>query len=205
MRLFCIFAILLVACSTEQRRSPARVSGVADVAHVAGTNLSPWAACRFPQLANPAAIRQAQPCPSEALASHVYTADDVGGCWLIRTSDGSQVTRGLFFTAPVRLAYTRSSRIRAFGRGFDMVPTAVIPDSAAMDTSLLASFWEFSPPDSLALVRTTGFGGPVLSFRVRGDSLVGILQYTQDVIRMSVDTATDSVTHLAGRRVRCTR
>lgn len=195
--------VLGVACRSTEPKP--QVTWFTEVPHLSGTNLSPWEACMFPHRANPAAVRRAQPCPPGAAATTVYTEKDLEGCWLITRDDGSPPVRSSYFTAPVRMRAQSSERLRERGvyDGYVVEPLAHIPDSLAMDTSLMTTFWRFSGPDSVSIIRTSGFFGAHLSFRIRVDSLVGILQDFTDVVEMSVDTTTDSVPHLRAQRVRC--
>ena len=198
-----VLALLLQAgCSTPPPRQ--RVEFV-EVTHRKGTNLPAWAACWFPHRANPAAVVRAQPCPSDAQATTAYTAQDLNGCWLLTDADGNPPTRSPFFSAPIRLTTESSPRLRERGLEdtYAVQTLAHIPDRQARDTILLTTYWEFSAPDSVDIIRSTGYSGVHLSFRVRGDSLIGMGQGFWDVIEMSADTAADPVERIRGRRVRC--
>lgn len=185
------------------------LAGCGDRPHVAGTNLPRWAACWFPHRANPAAVRRAQPCPAEAAATTVYTARDIQGCWLVTGADGAPPYDSPFFSGPLRLTDARSAELRRqVGEErevYDVQPLASIPDSMAFDTAMMVTYWRFAAPDSLEIIRSAGFMGLHLSFRVRGDSLVGMGRGFQDEIKMSTDTTTDPVPSFWGRRVACPR
>ena len=205
-------ALLWSGCggpSDRSARAPAaeRVDTVL-LSHIVGTNLPPWAACYFPHLANPYARRRAGLCPPGVQARRVYEPDDLVGCWKILRANSDTI--GLAgFAGPVRLMRGASAKLRERGwsgnglRGVQYM--APIPDAGAMDTAMTVAFWDFAPPDSLTIGTSTGFGGANMTFRVRGDSLVGMLQFGGDVIREGVDTTSDPVERLAGHRVSCSR
>jgi hypothetical protein len=202
--------LLQAACGGRTEQPPAEsveVVEIAEVPHVAGTNLPRWAACWFPHRADPGAVRRAQPCPPEAAATTIYTPRDLEGCWLLTGENGKPPYESAFFSAPIRLAIGNSARLRAWaGRDqeiYPVQPLAHIPDSVALDTALMTSYWSFAAPDSVSIIRTTGFTGLNMSFRVRGDSLVGMGRGFTDVIEMSMDTTPDPVTLIRGRRVPC--
>lgn len=178
-----------------------------EMPHKAGTNLPRWAACWFPHLADPGAVQRAQPCPAESVATTVFTQGDVQGCWLLTGEDGKPPYDSPIFSAPLRLDVEVSPKLRAWNQeragSYAVRPLAHIPDSMSVDTAGLATYWEFAPPDSLAIIRTMGLAGIQMSFRVRGDSLVGMGQGFRDVIEMSIDTTPDPVTSIRGRRVAC--
>ena len=177
------------------------------LAHVVGTNLPPWAACYFPHQANPYARRRAYPCSPDAQATRVYRVSELAGCWRIRESDGGDVDL-VGFTGPLRLMRVPSAKMQKWRwaddglRGIEY--TASIPKARATDTAFTIAYWLFDPPDLLEIGVTTGLTGAGMAFRVRGDSLVGMLRFGGDVIMDSVDTTSDPVERLAGNRVPCT-
>lgn len=202
--------LLFQACGERRGQAPVepleRVEFV-EVPHVAGTNLPRWAACWFPHRANPAAVRRAQPCPAAAAATTVYTPRDVQGCWLLTGGEGRPPYELRIFSGPLRLEVEVSPRLRdwkwADAGKYHVQPLAHIPDSMVVDTAGFATYWEFAPPDSVSIIHTTGLAGMHLSFRVRGDSLVGMGAGFGDVIQMSMDTMPDPVTFIRGQRVAC--
>jgi len=202
--------LLQTGCGERTEQPPAefvQTLEIAGVPHMAGSNLPRWAACWFPHLANPGAARRAQPCPPNAAAITIYTPRDVEGCWLLTGEEGKPPYKQAFFSAPIRLAMENAARLPAWARRdrtvYPVQPLAHIPDSMAIDTALVTSYWSFAAPDSVSIVRSTGFTGLDMSFRVRGDSLVGMGRGFTDVIKMSMDTAPDPVTLIRGRRVPC--
>lgn len=205
-------ALLWTGCKASSPRSTRsstteRVDTVL-LSHIVGTNLPPWAACYFPHRANPYARRRAGACPPEVRATRVYEPDDLVGCWKILRANSDTI--GLAgFAGPVRLMRGPSAKLRERGwsgnglRGVQYM--AAIPPARAMDTAMTVAFWNFAPPDSLTVGTSTGFAGANMSFRVRGDSLVGMLQFGGDFIQTSVDTTSDPAERLAGYRVPCNR
>jgi hypothetical protein len=209
-RTWLIPLLFLASCQQRPGQPPAEAVqfiAIAGVPHVAGTNLPRWAACWFPHRANAGAVRRAQPCPAESVATTVYTPRDVQGCWLLMGEDGKPPYDSPSLSGPLRLDVEISPRLRAWNGeqagSYDVRLPAHVPDSLSIDTVGFVTYWEFAPPDSLSIIRTMGLAGIQMSFRVRGDSLIGMGRGFWDVIEMSMDTTPDPVTSIRGRRVAC--
>lgn len=195
-----------LACGERPGQTLERVEFM-EVSHVVGTNLPRWAACWFPHRANPAAVRRPQPCPAEAAATTVYTAHDVQGCWLLTGDEGKPPYDLRIFSGLVRLEVEPSAKLRAGGSAdagkYEVQPVVPIPDSMANDTIGFVTYWEFVPPDSVSIIQSMDLAGTHMSFRVRGDSLIGMEAGFGDLIQTSIDTTPDPVTAVRGRRVAC--
>lgn len=210
-RLVAVALIAATGCGSPDaaRRAPAETVQVLEIApERVGTNLPPWAACWFPHRANPAAVARAQPCPPESRATRAYTARELAGCWRITREDHRTPVDTPFFAGPVRLLTRVSDDQRKLGfddpGSYGVVPLSPIP-SDTLPWPLSAVMWSFSPPDSLSIKRASRYAGSVYTFRVRGDSMVGIAQHWTDVVQRTFDTIPDPVERLHGRRVPCRR
>ena len=80
---------------------------------------------------------------------------------------------------------------------------APISPDHALDTAIMVTSWEFTRPDLLTIATTDGLVGYSMDFRVRGDSMVGMLQAGGDVIMVRADTSSDPIERVTGRRVPC--
>ncbi|HSU15230.1 hypothetical protein [Longimicrobium sp.] len=197
-----LLLLLLAACAREPAE---RIQFYEIDLHRAGTNLPRWAACWFPQRANRYAVMDAQPCPPETRATRAYTVDDVVGCWTI-TGEIPTAFDSAFFAAPVRLLRGRTPRLRAMGFGTpgDHGVEPLAPDADSLEPGLRTA-WDVAPPDLLWISRTDGYGGLTYTFRVRGDSLIGMAQFFGDVIFYSIGTGLDAAPRIHGHRVPCPR
>jgi hypothetical protein len=205
-RSWTILLLAACACGRADAPRPARDSGVServDTLHLAfaeGDVLPEWAACWFPHLS----LYVPATCPAETAATGSYTAQELAGCWMIEQRDGRPL-RDRFFSAPAHLTRRTSLKMRQMGsdgRGIHELRTlAPYPDSMAIDTAFSVSVWRFAAPDSLTLERSFGYSGTSYHFRVRGDSMVGIALFHDDVIEPRLEP--DPVQPVRGRRVPC--
>jgi hypothetical protein len=174
-------------------------------AHRVGTQLPPWAACLFPQNANPQAIVRAQPCPAEAEAQGVYDADSLLGCWRVAGENGRESLNPRFPGRPVRLLphlsphEVRTGTSRG-GRAVEAVGPR--PAEGTIDAARRTT-WYFTLPDSVRIIHAAGHVGAALTFRARGDTLVGMMQGFSDLASSTRDTTTDRVDRIRAVRVPC--
>jgi hypothetical protein len=131
-------------------------------------------------------------------------AGAVAGCYQFSYSDGRPIPSSSgFWAAPVRLDTALAlldgdGGYRTEPGIFVVVPTG--PLLAVMDTTLTRSTWRVLPPDTLLVIRSTGFEGQALRLRARGAALAGVERRSGDVI----DTAhPPQEKPVVARRVSC--
>jgi hypothetical protein len=212
LSVFAAFPIALAACASalpapvphsQEAGDGAPAGEIADSPHIIGTNLPRWAACLFPQNANPGAVRRAQPCPAEPHFTRAYKLSEVAGCWTIDKDDAPDGGSDWITRAAIEL--TRHPFPGSYSKGELAVRLAPSTSSREdRDGRYLGLRWHFSPPDSISIYRTDGLVVFEASFRVRGDKLVGMERHFTDVVRHSTDTLPDNIPRLSGIRVPCT-
>ena len=132
---------------------------------------------------------------------------DVLGCWRITDAAGGSLDHG-FFAGPVRLLDHPGAKLRDLepqSTSFGVVPLGPVPASAVYDTALVTGSWDFAAPDTVRLGLSMMLIGQTLTFRARGDSMVGMRQGWGDVVASTADTATDVVQRVRAVRVACPR
>lgn len=195
----------MAACGRRGVPNPVPAAVHAGPEHRVGTQLPPWAACRFPQNANPRAVARAQPCPAEPETRGVYDAESLLGCWMITGENGRESLDPRFYGRPVRLLpHLLESEVRTgASRGGRAVEPVGPPPAAGSMEAAMRTAWYFAPPDSVRILHAVGHVGAALTFRARGDTLVGMMQGFSDFAGSTRDTATDRVDRIMAVRVPC--
>lgn len=205
-----MLAVVLVtaACGRSAASTPAPVSAAVPggPVHRQGTQLPPWAACLFPQNANPRSIARAQPCPAEAESRAVYDVESLLGCWRVTGDDGRTSLYPRFPGRHVRLLpHLSPHEVRAGTSrgGREVVAVGPRPAAGTVEAALRTT-WYFAPPDSVRIIHAVGHVGEALTFRARGDTLIGMMQRFTDLLSTTPDTTTDQVDRIRAARVPCT-
>lgn len=209
-RLIAIPLLILTACESRQKAAPAETPreavwyfDVLGTPHRAEQNLPPWAACWFPHEAWSGALRRAQPCPPETRATRTYTRGELAGCWVIRSADGRAFDGPEPYDGPVRLRLGVTGAMRQERFGSD--EEAVVPAGRRhiRDQHGMLYSWRFAPPDSVQMYAAAFLYGTRLDFRVRGDSMVGMVRGYGDMVVQSFDTTSIAVDRVTAHRIRC--
>ncbi|MBW3572473.1 MAG: hypothetical protein KY467_15335 [Gemmatimonadetes bacterium] len=136
------------------------------------------------------AVPAAAPSPAEAPPAAVPLSADAlaGRCFRLLRADGAPVHRaGAFWSAPVRLDTARSVRLGAMplprpDGTFVLVTLAPASASLTGDTLRTSSHWSVEPPETLRLVRSTGFVGETVTLRRVGSHWAGERERWDDVV-----------------------
>ena len=134
------------------------------------------------------------------------TPPAVAGCYSFTDSAGGPLdSTSAFWSAPIQLdtslAFVDGDGADTLRPGvFAVRPTAIIPRAQALDTAMLRSSWRLLRPDTLVVVRTTGFSGQTLWLRPAGSNFAGTMVTGGDVIDPNRPAPRMRV---LGRRVPC--
>jgi hypothetical protein len=128
------------------------------------------------------------------------TAADVVGCWAVVRPSTASPSDSAFWSAPVRLDTVLGASLLSPDSRHPVHALAQLPDSLASDTALMKTTWHLVAPDTLVIVRSSGFFGSALRLRLAGDQLSGVERTFTDL-----PDEIPSVEHagVKGQRVPC--
>ena len=126
-------------------------------------------------------------CRELAPAAGPLEAAAVAACYRLADAADRPLGPSAFWSAPLRLSPKRAlldgdGGYRSEPGVYTVEPTAVIPPEQAIDTGLFRATWRILPPDTVLVLRGTGFAGVALELRPSGADLVGTHSPYSDVI-----------------------